>query len=104
MGSLDFIRCDDQPALYIQADMPLEVRVRQGGEQAKLPGRPTRPLKKLLQEWAVPPWLRDRIPLIYQADVLLAIGDWYTLENAPVTGQGQAMKVVWKHPDLHCGS
>ena len=38
---------------------------RQGGENLRLPGRPNRPLKKLLQEAHVPPWQRQRLPLLW---------------------------------------
>lgn len=42
------------------------VRFRQGGEKCKPVGREgTHSLKKLFQEWNVPPWERDRVPLIY---------------------------------------
>ena len=30
-------------------------------------------LKKLLQSWRIPPWQRDRIPLLYEKDQLKAI-------------------------------
>ncbi len=54
----------------------LELRWRQGGERCHLPGRPgSRSLKMLLQEWDVPPWWRDRVPLLYLKDELLAVGD-----------------------------
>lgn len=44
----------------------VEVRFRHGGETVQLPGRDHHhALKKLLQEWAVPPWQRERIPLVY---------------------------------------
>lgn len=44
----------------------VEVRFRHGGETLQLPGRRHHhALKKLLQEWDVPPWLRERIPLVY---------------------------------------
>lgn len=42
-----------------------EIRYRQGGERCALAGRPRRALKKILQESAVPPWLRERTPLLY---------------------------------------
>jgi tRNA(Ile)-lysidine synthase len=39
---------------------------RQGGERCHPQGRVgSHPLKKLLQEWQIPPWQRDKIPLIY---------------------------------------
>jgi tRNA(Ile)-lysidine synthase len=51
----------------------LVVRPRKGGEALR-PGanRPLRPLKKLLQENAVPPWQRTLWPLIYVDDELIA--------------------------------
>ncbi|MCL5060692.1 MAG: tRNA lysidine(34) synthetase TilS [Candidatus Thermoplasmatota archaeon] len=40
--------------------------VRQGGERLRLhAGGPHRSLKNLLQEHAVPPWQRDRLPLLW---------------------------------------
>ena len=52
----------------------LTVRFRQGGERFHLAGRGHRQeLKKLLQEAGIPPWCRDRLPLLYQDDELLAV-------------------------------
>lgn len=45
----------------------LRVRFRRGGERIRLPGRGhSHSLKKLLQERGVPPWLRERLPLVYE--------------------------------------
>lgn len=53
------------------------VRFRRGGEVFQLPGRDHHhDVKKLLQTWGVPPWLRDRIPLIYVDNRLVAIADY----------------------------
>ncbi|MGH8476392.1 MAG: tRNA lysidine(34) synthetase TilS [Methylococcales bacterium] len=50
------------------------VRFRQGGESFRLPGsRGSRSLKNIFQEFSVPPWERDRIPLIYFDGTLQAI-------------------------------
>ena len=47
-------------------DARVEIRFRQGGERCRPAGRgQTHQLKKLFQEWEVPPWQRNRIPLIY---------------------------------------
>jgi len=56
----------------------VEVRFRQGGERFRPAGRGhSAPLKKLLQSTGVPPWLRDRIPLIYVDGELAAVaGLW----------------------------
>ena len=35
--------------------------------------RPTRTLKNLLQEQHVPPWLRDRLPLLYCGEELVCV-------------------------------
>jgi tRNA(Ile)-lysidine synthase len=52
----------------------LSVSLRQGGEKLRLqPGGSTRSLKNLLQEARMPPWERERLPLIYCADKLVAV-------------------------------
>lgn len=43
----------------------VELRLREGRERIRLvPGGPHRTLKNLLQESAIPPWERDRLPLL----------------------------------------
>lgn len=85
----------------------LSVRFRAGGESAKPAGRKTRPLKKILQEYKVPPWLRDRIPLLYSGDELVAVADLFVSDNWQVSkGAGSSEKIYrihWLRPDLHCG-
>jgi len=57
---------------YLSSD--ITVRYRQGGEVCQLPGRQHHhELKKLFQDWGVPPWFRDRIPLIFAGDQLAQI-------------------------------
>jgi tRNA(Ile)-lysidine synthase len=47
------------------AARPLRVRLRSGGERLQPdPRRPRRTLKNLFQEAGVPPWERDRLPLL----------------------------------------
>ncbi|WP_083250728.1 tRNA lysidine(34) synthetase TilS [Acidihalobacter aeolianus] len=54
------------------------IRYRRGGERCRLtPRGRNRALKSLLQEAGVPPWLRDRIPLLYADDRLVeVVGYW----------------------------
>ena len=61
--------------LVIDAATPLvTVKYRQGGERCRLPGRAHHhELRKLFQHWGVPPWQRDRIPLIYIGQELAQI-------------------------------
>lgn len=50
----------------------VEIRFRQAGEQLFLYGQ-TKKLKKLMQEWGIPPWLRGSIPLLYVDNQLAAV-------------------------------
>ena len=53
----------------------VQLRQRQGGERLQLsPHRPRRSLKKLLQEAAIPPWERDRLPCLWCNEQLLWVG------------------------------
>lgn len=50
---------------------------RRPGVRIRLyPGGPGRKLKKIFQEQLIPPWQRMSIPILYQGDEVLAIGDW----------------------------
>ncbi|MDR2219857.1 MAG: tRNA lysidine(34) synthetase TilS [Methylobacillus sp.] len=52
----------------------LEIRIRSGGEYFRPnANRPTRSLRNLLQEAAIPPWQRAMLPLVYAGDQLVAI-------------------------------
>ena len=51
---------------------PVTVRLRQGGEMLQPDGRrPRRTLKNLFQEKRIPPWRRDRLPLLYCGENLV---------------------------------
>jgi len=58
--------------LIVPPNAKVEVKFRQGGEKFYWRGQ-TKQLKKLFQEWAIPPWLRDTIPLIYINDQFAAV-------------------------------
>jgi tRNA(Ile)-lysidine synthase len=50
----------------------LQVRLRSGGERLQPdPRRPRRTLKNLFQEAGVPPWRRDRLPLLFSGETLV---------------------------------
>ena len=55
----------------------LRVHARQGGERITLPGRThSHALKHVLQDFGIPPWQRERMPLLSDgAGVVLAAGD-----------------------------
>lgn len=82
---------------------PLQVRFRHGGESARPAGRRTRPLKKLYQDYAVPPWLRDRVPLIYAGDELLAAADIFVSDGWLQSRGENLHRICWQRSLLHCG-
>ncbi|MDY6981815.1 MAG: tRNA lysidine(34) synthetase TilS [Pseudomonadota bacterium] len=81
----------------------LRVCFRSGGELVKAAGRPTRPLKKILQDAGVPPWLRERIPLLYAGDDLVAVADLLICDGWLSETAESRCRIVWMHPDLDCG-
>ncbi len=53
---------------------PVTLRVREGSEFLRpTPRAATRSLKNLLQEHKVPPWMRERIPLLYCGEELVSV-------------------------------
>jgi tRNA(Ile)-lysidine synthase len=58
-------------------EQPVSVRARAGGERLVLPGRGhSSELKQVLQDLGLPPWERERLPLLFAEDgELLAAGD-----------------------------
>lgn len=69
----------------IYSDKKFIVRFRQGGERLRLPGRKGRSyLKKLMQEWDIPPWLRNRTPLVYCKNEIVAVVGCYSVSGITV--------------------
>ncbi|AQQ69400.1 tRNA lysidine(34) synthetase TilS [Microbulbifer agarilyticus] len=61
------------------------VRFRSHGERAQPRERHhSQTLKKLLQEYGLPPWLRDQVPLVSREGTLLAVGDLFVTEEGPL--------------------
>lgn len=55
----------------------VDVTFRQGGERFYASNRHgSHPLKKLFQEWGVPPWQRNKVPLIYYQKELIAVAGY----------------------------
>ncbi len=53
---------------------PVTLRLRRGGEALRPhPHAATRSLKNLLQEHRIPPWQRERLPLLYCGDELVSV-------------------------------
>ncbi|MCU7933642.1 MAG: tRNA lysidine(34) synthetase TilS [Candidatus Thiodiazotropha sp. (ex Dulcina madagascariensis)] len=75
----------------------VEVRFRQGGERCQLPGQSHhRPLKKLFQEWGVPPWERECMPLVYVDGELAVIPGRCVCEPFQARPGEEAIVVEWE--------
>lgn len=79
------------------------LRFRQGGERCKLVGRPTRPLKKILQEYDLAPWWRDRLPLVYVDDTLAVIPGIGVCEGFQARPSEAGVRFDWRPPRLPQG-
>ncbi len=74
----------------------LQVRFRQGGEKICLPRQQhAKELKKLFQENSVPPWVRERIPLLYHNGDLVCVGDiWFAAAFLSTPGE-DSWQIRW---------
>ncbi len=82
----------------------LEVRFRSGGERCRPCGSAhSRPLKKLLQERGVPPWLRERVPLIYFEGQLAAVADLWVCQHFAANAGEAGLSLSW-HPPTMAGT
>jgi tRNA(Ile)-lysidine synthase len=60
----------------------IQVKFRHGGEVCRPVGREhTHAVKKLMQEFGVPPWERDRIPMLHLGGELAAVGTMWVCEG-----------------------
>ncbi|MEQ1812919.1 MAG: tRNA lysidine(34) synthetase TilS [Candidatus Nitrotoga sp.] len=75
---------------------PVTVRLRRGAERIRPHAqRPTRTLKNLLQEHAVPPWQRDRLPLLFCGEDLVWVAGVATAEAYRSQPGETGMQPVW---------
>ncbi len=77
----------------------IEVRFRQGGERCQPAGQAHhRPLKKLFQEWGVPPSERGRQPLVYLDGELAAIPGRLVCQPFAAAAGEESMVIRWESP------
>lgn len=97
LGQLSVVTgCDEQSGIRLpNADESVTVRFRAEGIVDKVGRHHTRHIKKLWQELGVPPWQRDRIPLIFYNDQLIAAPGFFITEQAQAKeGEGE-QHVLW---------
>ncbi len=80
------------------AELPLRIVFGRGGERLKPAGsRYTRTLRNLFQEEAIPPWIRERIPLVELDGALAGVADrWETAALKKLRGRHGA-RYEWRH-------
>ncbi len=79
----------------------LHIRFRKGGERCKPLGRGgTQSLKKLLQDRRIPPWWRDRVPLLYGGDQLLAVADLWVCDGCSPPANQVGYQLQWLRPEM----
>lgn len=84
-------------------ELPLRVRFAQGGERLKPAGsRYTRTLRNLFQEEAVPPWARERMPLIEFEGHVAAVGDRWQTAKLQGAMRKLRFRYAWQHALAGC--
>jgi tRNA(Ile)-lysidine synthase len=103
-GELTFERLGDGSGLPESwLDDGLMLRFRSGGEDFRpFAHAHSRPLKRWLQEAAIVPWMRARIPLLYRHERLVAVGDLWLADETRAAASEPQWRVSWtNHPPLH---
>jgi tRNA(Ile)-lysidine synthase len=80
----------------IPSDAIITIKFRQGGELFSWHGQ-TKQLKKLFQQWAIPPWLRDKIPLLYINDQLAAVVGYAVSDLFFIKNPSDAWRLLVKY-------
>jgi tRNA(Ile)-lysidine synthase len=87
-GELDAARLDHAGTIAVD--------FRRGGENCRPDGREHRhALKKLFQEWGVPPWERERTPLLFVDGELAAVPGYCVCTGFAARAGQAAYRLVW---------
>ncbi len=103
-GTLEFAWCAGAGiAREALEGSAVTVRSRAGGERLRpASGRPSRSLKRLLQEAAMPAWERESLPLVFCGDTLAAAPGIAVDAAFQARADGPGCEVKW-HPDERKG-
>lgn len=94
LGEIRLHRCDDGDLILPSSQDSIEIRFTGvDGEKYCPDGKDkSRKLKKLYQEFSIPPWIRSRLPILFYNDTLVAVAGLFILKNK----KGTAAKLEWK--------
>lgn len=98
VGDLSVSKCQGGGISLLRLqDRAITIRFRQGGERCQPAGRSgSQSLKKLFQEYAVEPWLRDRVPLLYCGEELIAVADLWVCHAWLAVANEDGWRVHWQ--------
>ncbi len=102
LGSIVLEECADG-GVRIQEGDEVEIRFDCAQSEVKPRDRKTRAFKKIFQDYAVPPWLRSRIPLLFVNGELAAVGDLFVCHNMAAKTNEKQLKINWQRADVYCG-
>ena len=95
VGRISLQRSEGE-GIWLAADEELRLGWRDGGERCRLAGhKRSKSLKKVLQEGEIPPWWRERVPLLYLQDELLAVGGIGPCHSSRWGEEGQDAEAPW---------
>ncbi len=95
LGSAGILSLDTAEHLITLIKADYTIGWRKGGERCTPQNRQqSQTVKKLLQEYQLETWLRDRVPLIYSGDELVAVGDLWVNKGFESEGVPQDVQVV----------
>lgn len=81
-------------------DQRLTIRFRGIGKRFHPAGRAhSQTLKKLMQGWGIPPWLRAQIPLLYHGEQLIAVANYGV--SSTLKARYPAFEFIWS-PNRSC--
>jgi len=96
-GNLRLEPCNAQGISHQLLEKGLIIKPRSGSERCQPAGdKHRRDLKTIYQHHEVPPWERERLPLIYAGDELIAIADIVVCEQALAARDEVGYKVIWQ--------
>ena len=97
-GTLRFACCKGAGISLQKIDeQPVTIRLRLGGERLRPDcNRPRRSLKNLLREASLPPWQRQRLPLIFSGEQLVCVPGIGVDCDFQAMGGEQGLMVEWQ--------
>lgn len=82
-------------------ERPLQLRFRRGGERfRKMQGGQSYQLKHWFQEQNVPPWERNRLPLIYWGEELIQVGNTIVNHSLLTDDVNNSLIIRWIRQDM----